>query len=122
MRRSILDALYAWAGRNPDGLLYAFLDAEGRVTESYTYRAFLDRTTDVAAHVRRACALEPGSRVLLDYPPGLETICAFFACVRLGLVPVPVYPAAGNGFGAALAKMDHVARDCGQIAFLQAYI
>lgn len=116
--RSILEPFYAWVDRNPDQLLYAFLDIDGRTTESYTYAQFLQRTTDIATHLRGTRKLSPGDRVLLAYPPGVEMICAFFACVRLGLIPVPVYPPAGSGFQAALAKTDFIARDCDAAAVL----
>ncbi len=118
MTRSALAPFYEWVERNPDQLLYAFLDGEGRLSESYSYAQFLQRTTDIAAHIRRTAALPAGARLLLAYPPGLEMICAFVACVRLGLVPVPVYPPAANGFRAALAKMEFIARDCGAAAVL----
>lgn len=36
--------------------------------------------------------VKPGDRVLLVYPPGLEFIVAFLACLRAGAVAVPVYP------------------------------
>src|SRR5215218_5321981 len=36
--------------------------------------------------------VEPGERVLLLYPPGLEFICAFFGCLYGGVVAVPAYP------------------------------
>ena len=39
-------------------------------------------------------------------------ICAFFGCVRAGLIPVPVYPPSSRGFQSALYKMVHIARDC----------
>jgi thioester reductase-like protein len=39
-------------------------------------------------------------------------ICAFFGCVRAGLIPVPVYPPSSRGFQSALYKMIHIARDC----------
>ena len=118
MKPSILHPFYRWAGQEPDHLLYAFLDIDGRVTESYTYAQFLQRTTDIAAHIRRVSRLRTGDRVLLAYPPGVEVICAFFACVRLGLIPVPVYPPAGNGFRAALEKTEFIARDCDAAAVL----
>jgi acyl-CoA synthetase (AMP-forming)/AMP-acid ligase II len=51
-------------------------------------------------------------RLLLAYPPGLEMICAFFGCVRAGLIPVPVYPPGSRGFQSALYKMVHIAKDC----------
>jgi len=117
---SILGRLYQWTERNPDKLLYAFLDVEGRTTESYSYVQFLQRTTDIASHIRRTCPIAPGERVLLAYPPGVEMICAFFACIRLGLIPVPVYPPTSHGFQAALDKTDFIARDCQAVAVLTA--
>jgi len=115
---SILRSLSTWAERCPDRLLYAFLDVEGRTTASYTYGQFVQRTIDIAAHVQRSHDLPAGARVLLAYPPGLEMICAFFACVRAGLVPVPVYPPTSHGFRAALTKMNFIARDCGAAAVM----
>lgn len=115
---SILGPFLQWTERNPDKLLYTFLDVEGRTTESYSYAQFVQRTTDIASHIRRTCPMSPGERVLLAYPPGLEMICAFFACVRLGLIPVPVYPPTSHGFQAALDKTDFIARDCQAAAVL----
>ena len=118
MTSSILAPFRVWTDRNPDKLLYAFLDVDGRTTESYTYAQFLQRTADIAAHIGRTCPLPPGERVLLAYPPGVEMICAFFACVRLGLIPVPVYPPTSRGFDAALTRTDFIARDCEAAAVL----
>ena len=115
---SILAPFYDWVDREPDRLLYSFLDIDGRITESFTYAQFLQRTTDIAAHIRATHPMRRGERVLLAYPPGVEMICAFVACVRLGLIPVPVYPPTGHGFQAALAKTEFIARDCGASAVL----
>jgi acyl-CoA synthetase (AMP-forming)/AMP-acid ligase II len=118
MTSSILSPLLRRTEQHPDKLLYAFLDREGCVTDSYTYSQFVQRTADIAAHLQRVCPMAPGDRVLLAYPPGLEMICAFFACVRLGLLPVPVYPATSHGFRAALEKTEFIARDCHASAVL----
>ena len=71
MMRSILEPFYGWVDKNPDQLLYAFLDIDGRTTESYTYAQFIQRTTDIAAHIRQTGSVKPGDRVLLAYPPGI---------------------------------------------------
>jgi acyl-CoA synthetase (AMP-forming)/AMP-acid ligase II len=97
---SILDSLYRCAEQHPDRPLYRFLGRAGDIRESYTYGEFIERTTDIAIHIQRTSPMAPGERVLLAYPPGLEMICAFFACVRLGLIPVPVYPPTTQGFKA----------------------
>ena len=115
---TILDALPANVEKHPDKLLYAFLDADGRIAESYTYGTFMQRTVDIASHISGTCDLDPGDRVLLVYPPGLEMVCALFACVRLGLIPVPVCPPSSHGFTAALYQMNHIAEDCEAAAVL----
>ncbi len=115
---SLLAPLRRWAEHQPDTLMYAFLGIDGHVTESYSYAQFYQRTEAIAAHVHRVCRLEPGARVLLVYPPGVEMICAFFACVRLGLIPVPAYPPSHAGFEAASDKLDFIARDCQAAAVL----
>lgn len=115
---SVLENLTIRVEQNPTKLLYAFLDVHGKVTHSYTYSEFLHRTSIIASHIHRVYPLKPGERILLAYPPGLEMICAFFACVRLGLIPVPVYPPSAHGFQSALYKMTFIANDCGAAAIL----
>jgi thioester reductase-like protein len=108
----------AWAERDPDRLLFQFLDIDGHKTESYTRGQFIQRTADIASYVHRRLRLAPGERVLLAYPPGLEMICAFFACLRIGLIPVPVYPPSNHGFEGSLRKMNLIASDCDASAVL----
>ncbi len=88
------------------------LDLNGNPLECYTYASFLHRTKAIAGHLRDEHGFAPGERLLLAYPPGLEMICAFFGCVRAGLIPVPVYPPGSRGFQSALYKMVHIAKDC----------
>jgi thioester reductase-like protein len=109
---SILDQLDRLGEEHPHKLLYSYLDLNGVPIESYTYASFLDRTKAIAGHLRKQRRFAAHDRLLLAYPPGLEMICAFFGCVRAGLVPVPVYPPSSRGFQSALYKMVHIARDC----------
>ena len=115
---TIFDPIRANAEKDPDRLLFAFLGSDGELTQSYTYEAFLRRADAIASHFHQELPLEPGERVLLVYPPGLEMISALFACARLGLIPVPVYPPASHGFTAALHKMNFIAEDCAAAAVL----
>jgi thioester reductase-like protein len=115
---SILRRLEDRTAGAPDKLLYAFLDLNGRVSERYSYESFLRRVKIIAGHLRRERRLGTNDRVLLAYPPGLEMICAFFACAHAGLIPVPVYPPSSHEFRSALYKMAHIARDCQASAVL----
>jgi len=112
MTASILDHLDGLADEHPDKLLYSFLDVNGDPIESYTYASFLHRTQAIAGHLLKEGRFAAGDRLLLAYPPGLEMICAFFGCVRAGLIPVPVYPPSSRGFQSALYKTVHIAKDC----------
>jgi thioester reductase-like protein len=112
MTASILDNLDRLADEHPNKLLYSYLDVNGDPIETYTYASFLRRAQAIAGHLRKDCRFATGERVLLAYPPGLEMICAFFGCLRAGLIPVPVYPPSSRGFQSALYKTVHIAKDC----------
>src|SRR5271166_5659918 len=112
MRAPILNKLDRIADEHPHKLLYSYIDVNGNQIEGYTYESFLRRTKVIAVHLRKQHRFAAQDRLLLAYPPGLEMICAFFGCVRAGLIPVPVYPPGSNGFQAALYKMIHIAKDC----------
>jgi len=109
---TLLDPLDKWARLQPEKRLFAFLDIEGSERESYCYEAFRDRTLQVASGLAREGGLKNGDRALLVYPPGLESIVAFFACLRLGVIPVPVYAPTPLNFRPGLEKLNMIARDC----------
>ena len=109
---SILDQLDRLGDEHPHKLLYSYLDLNGNPVECYSYSSFIERTKAIAGHLRKDRRFASEDRLLLAYPPGLEMICAFFGCVRAGLIPVPVYPPSSRGFQSALYKMVHIARDC----------
>src|SRR6516164_3364459 len=118
MMASLLDHLDKLAVELPGKPLYSYLDVNGDPIESYTYASFLERAEAIAGRLLKDGRFEVGDRLLLAYPPGLEMICAFFGCVRAGLIPVPVYPPSSRGFQSALYKMVHIAKDCNAAAIL----
>ena len=109
---SIVNELDRLGEEHPHKLLYTYLDLNGNAIESYSYGSFIERTKSIASHLLNDSRFQAEDRVLLAYPPGLEMICAFFGCVRAGLIPVPVYPPSSRGFQSALYKMVHIAKDC----------
>ena len=112
MMASILDKLDGLGDQHPNKLLYSYIDVNGNPIGGYSYESFLHRTKVIASHLRKEHGFKAQDRLLLAYPPGLEMICAFFGCVRAGLIPVPVYPPSSHGFQGALYKMVHIAKDC----------
>ncbi|MDA3648375.1 fatty acyl-AMP ligase [Saccharopolyspora indica] len=73
-----------------DRRAYAFLDEHGQETSVLTYRDLHERALGVAGRLRRHC--RPGDRALLLFPPGLDFIVAYFACLYAHVVAVPVSP------------------------------
>jgi thioester reductase-like protein len=112
MMASILDKLDSLGDQHPHKVLYSYIDVNGHPIGGYSYESFLHRTKVIAGHLRKELGFASQDRLLLAYPPGLEMICAFFGCVRAGLIPVPVYPPSSRGFQGALYKMVHIAKDC----------
>ncbi|MBZ5684258.1 MAG: thioester reductase domain-containing protein [Acidobacteriia bacterium] len=112
MIASILGKLDSLGDQHPHRVLYSYIDVNGNPIGGYSYESFLHRTKVIAGHLRKLHGFSSQDRLLLAYPPGLEMICAFFGCVRAGLIPVPVYPPNSRGFQSALYKMVHIAKDC----------
>lgn len=90
---TILDRLRFHAQATPDRMAYRFLHDSGR-SDTLTFGQL-----DVRARVLAACLrghASPGDRALLLYPPGLEFVEAFLACLAAGVVAVPAYPPRRN--------------------------
>jgi thioester reductase-like protein len=89
---TILDYMDHWAAVHPEKCFSAFLDRYGKPREMYTYQSFQARTRFLAEYLHDETSLQRGDRVALVYPPGLEMVASFVACVRIGVIPVPVPP------------------------------
>ncbi len=55
-----------------------------------TYGQLDRKATQIAAFLRES--IRPGSRVLINHPPGLDYISSFLGCLYASMVAVPVYP------------------------------
>jgi acyl-CoA synthetase (AMP-forming)/AMP-acid ligase II len=112
-RDTLIDLLRSQAMRVPGRIAYTFL-RDGECDEVHsTYGELDEQATRVATLLRET--LEPGGRVLLVYPPGLEFLSAFFGCLYAGLVAVPACPPRPNQ---SLAALEAIAHDCGAKAAL----
>ncbi|MEO8338251.1 MAG: amino acid adenylation domain-containing protein [Nitrospirota bacterium] len=85
--QSLADLFEFSCRRKPEDLAYAFVRDTLELESQLTYGE-LERTVHaLAGHLARRA--RPGTRALLLYPPGLDVVCAFWACMYAGLVPVP---------------------------------
>lgn len=92
--RSFVDVLRAQAAHLGDRRAFTFLANGEDEADALTF-AELDRAARALAGMLQA-RVSRGDRALLLYPPGLDFIRAFMACLYAGVVAVPAYPPRRN--------------------------
>jgi acyl-CoA synthetase (AMP-forming)/AMP-acid ligase II len=108
---TLVELLQNRALHRPDHLAYTFLD-DGEVEgDRHTFGTLDRRARAIAVALRKQC--EPGDRVLMLYPPGLDYTAAFFGCLYAGVIAVPVYPPDPGRLNRSLPRLKVVARDAG---------
>jgi 1-acyl-sn-glycerol-3-phosphate acyltransferase len=92
-RLGTLVEVLAWhAERHPERCHITFLPADGE-PQQLTYSGLLARSRAICAGLQ-AAGVEPGDRVGLMLPSGLDYFALFFGALWGGAVPVPLYPPA----------------------------
>lgn len=104
---SLSAVLQARAQWHPERTVYTFVNYPDAAPVSLSY-GDLDREAKRLA-IRLQLKGLTGERALLLYPPGLDFIVAFFACLYAGLVAVPAYPPSSNRH---LARLRGILFDC----------
>ncbi len=103
---TLADMLEYRASQHPERVAFVYEEESGHVND-FTYAKLDLRARAIAAWL--AERTEPGDRVLLVYPPGLEFIAAFFGCVYAGVLPVPAtYPKPRR----PMPRLDSIVADC----------
>jgi len=101
----VLDRLAANAKKTPDKMAVSYMGSSSSssssstsalsVERSLTYRELEDVTDGLARRLlmpENNYKLSPKDVVVLVYPPSLDFAICFLACLKAGLVPVPVFP------------------------------
>jgi len=91
---SLVTVLQRRAEWHPDRTAYTFLEFGEASSRSLTYGE-LDRAVRQLAAQLQQMGMQ-GERAVLLYPPSLDYIVAFFACLYAGTVAVPAYPPSNN--------------------------
>lgn len=78
------------ARERPDALAFSFISDEPDGETHMSFGELHTRASAIAAEL--AGRARPGARVLLLHPPGIEYVCAIFACFHAGTVAVPCVP------------------------------
>ncbi len=101
------ELLIARAAQRPQATVYTFLENGEEAAETISYADFRDRVLALATKLRQHCA--PRDRVLLLYPPCIEYMVGFFACLCADLIAVPLFPPRGTKHN---LRLEAIARDC----------
>ncbi|MBQ4862217.1 amino acid adenylation domain-containing protein [Pseudoalteromonas sp. MMG013] len=110
---TIYDYVSLHAIATPSTLAYEFVKDNGQV-ELLNYAQLNNNIKNIAQFLSERT--QKGDRVVLMFQPGLEFIQAFFACLYVGLVAVPVYPPSGRKED--WMKLSTIAKDSGASMFV----
>ncbi len=91
---SLTDILQLRAVCHPHRIAYTFLDFGAPNPRSLTYGELNREARQLAFQLHRMELR--GERAVLLYPPGLDYIVAFYACLYSGTIAVPAYPPGNN--------------------------
>ena len=88
----LLEALDKWMHCQPSKILFSYLNDVGEISKSLSYADLDHQSSNLAMILRSKYSCKDGDRILLVYPPSLDFIVAFFACLKAGLIAVPTFP------------------------------
>jgi len=103
---NFVDLLEYRATHTPNKTVYIFLENGEAEQDRITYSELQQRSEQLSAHLLTKS--NPGDRALLLYPSGIDFIVTFFACLRAGIIAVPVYPPRRNQ---SLDRLQAIAQD-----------
>lgn len=102
-----MDLLLSRSTHSGDKTAYTFLDNGEAVSETINYADFTQRVLALAAKLQQRCS--PRDRVLILYPPCIDYMVGFFACLCADLIAVPLFPPRGTKHN---LRLEAIARDC----------
>lgn len=117
-KNNICSLLRKYRDSQPDKTVFRFLNSRGREVDSCTYQDLDQHTNGLAAQLQSTDAVSHGMVAALLYPPGLDFIRAFLACVKSGAVPMPVPTPNLMGSRSDLDDLAHVLEDANASAVL----
>lgn len=90
---NMTDLLRARADAHPDCVAYTFLESGEHAGHSLAWAAVDTRSRALGAAI--AARVEPGARVLIMLPPGIDFAPALFGVLYAGAAAIPTYPPSG---------------------------
>lgn len=87
---TIIDILNQRAENTPEKVIYTYLVDGENQQQSLTCGELREKTKAISVYIQKY--IKAAERVLMFYPPGLEFIPAFFACLASKVIAVPLPP------------------------------
>jgi polyketide synthase 12 len=103
---TLVGALRWWSEQTPNRPAIAFLSDGESETGRFTYGELDSEARRIAASLQEF--MDPGSRALLCFPPGLDFLVAYLGCLYARIVAVPVFATRNVRY---LARMSAIAAD-----------
>jgi acyl-CoA synthetase (AMP-forming)/AMP-acid ligase II len=105
---TLVDLLADRADRQGDRTAFIFLENGEKESAGLSYDRLNRQARTIAEHL--SMTSQPGDRVLLIYPSGIDFIAAFFGCLYAGVVAVPVHPPRPNR---SMERLQSILNDAG---------
>lgn len=87
-----------------------WINDNGSTQPTLTFGQFYKDVAAYAAWLKIVNKVEKGDRLILSYLPGPDFIKIFMACIFIGAVPVPVYPAIRDAD--FMERFNHIVKAC----------
>jgi len=109
---SLIAQAEAQVEKEGDTVFLTWLNGKGKVETEITFRGMWERAGALGREMLNSWGLARGDCVMLCYSPGPEFFGVFWACLRAGVIAVPVYPPSPDKLAQALAKLELIRAAC----------
>ncbi len=109
--RSVIDLLRNRVEACPDDVAYTFLESGEAAGNTIAWAALNRRSRALGSFI--AARVDPGARVLIMLPPGIDFAPAFFGVLYAGAIAIPTYPPAGARADRTSARVRGMVADAG---------
>ncbi|VUZ51860.1 unnamed protein product [Hymenolepis diminuta] len=91
-QQTVTEVLIWRATHTPEDRLFSVYNAKGAVVTSLTCHQLHQKAERLGSLLQEKGNVKPGSVVAIMFMPGIEMVCAFYACLYIAAIPVLVRP------------------------------
>ena len=108
---NIFDLMQWRVARQADELAYCTIDGRGKEGKGLTWKKFDTKVAAVAMYLKNKVKLRPSDHIILMYTHSEEYVFAFYACLVLGAIIIPVAPLDQNRLAEDAPAYLHIVAD-----------